>query len=130
MAVTGRQRDLDNVSAGGAGLCRARGRSVGARERGRARIGEAERARLAAGSAELGACRWGSSASGSFFRFLVIFALQRQAEACSSSRCGWRKELLSEELPARVGKREVSLWGVELGVRCPHGGVRLCWASL
>lgn len=98
---------------------------------------EAEWAQLAAGSAELGACRWGSSASGSFFRFLLIFALQRQAAACFSSRCGRRRELLSGELPARLGKREVSLCRAELGAWCRPSGSgcaglpykrRLCYA--
>lgn len=117
--MTGRQRDLDNVSAGGAGLGRARGRSVGARERGRASVRGGVGT---AGSAELGACRWGSSVSGSFFRFLLIFALQRQAAACFSSRCGRRRELRSGELPARLGKREVSLCRVELGAWCRPSG--------
>lgn len=122
VTATGRQQDLDNVSAGGAGLgrlCGARGRSVGARTGLRSvwgGMGTAGREECRAGCLLVG-----SSASVSFFRFWLIFALHRAPEACSSQlRVAEGAPDRKTPLPARFGGREASPRSAQLGVRCPR----------
>lgn len=129
MAVTGRQRDLDNVSAGGAGLGRARGRSVGARERGRASVrggvGTAGSGERGAGRLPVGLLRFWfflplftyfcSSATGCGLLFLSVRAAEGAAERRSA---GPPREARGFPVPCGAGRV------------VPPVGVRLCWASL